>query len=266
MRPFFLLVLSFLTLVGCNLTRATTNTIAITPETEPVAVTDWQTIAPGIEERTMEMARDGGSIAPVILLRIDPAWVTFQVHYTAGVARSISEWRTYLPDAQAIINGGFFDENDRATGLTISNGQVFGQSYQGFGGMFQVEATGQVRVRSLVSEPYAGETLAQAVQAFPVLVEAGGVRAPQDDGFDEGSRRSFIAQDSAGHILLGVVPYSFVSLAELQLWLLSSGLDIQIAFGLDGTRSACMVINVPGNMATYASFDRIPTVIAVYPR
>lgn len=265
MLRLLILAMGLCALVGCNLARAT-ETISITPDIPRSTGAGWQTIAPGLEERWMDIERDDGRLARAILLRIDPAWVTFRVHYTAGGAYSISAWGARLPDALGIVNGSFFDQHDRALGLLVSDGQIYGQSFEGFGGMFQVEASGRVRVRSLVSQPYAEETLIQAVQAFPVLVEAGGIRAPQDGGFDRRARRSFVAQDNAGHIILGVIPYTLLSLAELQTWLLTSDLAVQLAVGLDGGRSTGMVINAPGSVETYASLDKVPTVIAVYPR
>ncbi|MBN1564613.1 MAG: phosphodiester glycosidase family protein, partial [Anaerolineae bacterium] len=189
-----------------------------------------------------------------------------RVHYRPGAPYAIGAWRDQLPAAAIIINGSFFDENDYALGLLVSDGQIYGQSYSGFGGMFQVDAAGLARVRSLIYEPYQGEALTQAVQAFPMLVEANGSRASQGDGFDDRSRRTVIAQDSLRRIILAVIPYATMSFNELQEWLLSSDLDVQIAFGLDGGRSTGLVINTPGLSALYPSLDKVPAVIAVYSR
>jgi exopolysaccharide biosynthesis protein len=223
-------------------------------------------VAPGIEHRDMDIRLEGSRSVRAILVRLDPAWITFRVHYSPAAPYTISGWREQLPGASIIVNGGFFDTDDYAVGMLVSDGQAYGQSYSGFGGMFQVDTGGLARVRSLVTEPYQGEALSQAVQAFPMLVEAPGVRAPQDGGFDDNSRRTLIAQDSAGRIIIVVIPYQFITLNDLQTWLLASDLDVQIALGLDGGRSTGMVISTPGYSAVYASLDKVPDVIAVYTR
>jgi exopolysaccharide biosynthesis protein len=260
------LVLITVTLLGCTLAVNVSETVTITPEIPPLVADPWQVIAPGIEQRAIDISLSRSTSARAILVRLDPAWVTFRVHYSPGTPYSINAWRDQLPDAAIIVNGGFFDENDYALGLLVSDGQAYGQPYSGFGGMFQVDTAGLARVRSLINEPYQGESLAQAVQAFPMLVEAYGARAPQDGGFDDRSRRTLVAQDSLGRILLVVIPYTAISLSELQNWLLSSDFDIQIAFGLDGGRSTSMVINTPGLSTIYFSLDKVPDVIAVYSR
>ena len=197
------------------------------------------------------------------MVRLDPAVVAFRVHYSPDDPRTLSDWRDGLPQAALVLKGSFFDETHRALGLLVSEGQIFGQSFVGFGGMFQVSASGP-RVRSLVGEPYQGETLMQAVQAFPMLIEAGGLLAPQGDGFDHRSRRTVIAQDGQGRILVAVIPDDLVSLADLQGWLITSDLNIYIALALDGGKSSGLIINTPDHSETYPSLDKVPSVIAVY--
>ncbi len=79
------------------------------------------------------------------LVRIDPAVVTFRVHYSPDDPHTINGWRDVLPQAAVILNGSFFDEMTEALGLLVSDGQFFGQSFVGFGGMFQVTASGRAR-------------------------------------------------------------------------------------------------------------------------
>jgi exopolysaccharide biosynthesis protein len=254
------------TLLGCNLAVDVSDSVTITPEMPPPGTESWQVIAPGIEYRNMTIRLDGSRSVRAILVWLDPAWITFRVHYSPAASYTISGWREQLPGAAIIVNGGFFDADDYALGMLVSDGRVYGQSYSGFGGMFQVDTGGLARVRSLVTEPYQGEALSQAVQAFPMLIETPGVRAPQDGGFDDRSRRTLIAQDSAGQIIVVVIPRQFISLNDLQTWLLASDLDVQIALALDGGRSTGMVINTPGYSAVYPSLDKMPDVIAVYAR
>ncbi len=253
-------------LAGCSLTRAAIPTPTPTFTPAPTASAGWELVRPGIEQR-MDTIPGGGLLsARAVIVRLDPAQVSFQIAYRPGEPLSLNDWRAALPGAAVIVNGGFFDETSRALGLVVSEAQSFGQSFSGFGGMFQVTDAGP-RVRSLVSEPYQGEPLWHAVQSFPMLVEAGGVAAPRGDGFDVPARRTVIAQDGAERILLILTPLSEVTFSAMQDWLLSSDLDVRIAFALDGGRSTGMLIDYPDNPDdVYAAFDRLPSVIAVFPR
>jgi hypothetical protein len=255
-------MLVWLMVFGCTLTRVT-DTATLPPSATPAPVSDWQIIAPGIERRDVDLRLNGGRRTRAVVLRFDPAQVTFRVHYSPDDPHFITGWQEALPQAAVILNASFFDESHTALGLLVSDGQIFGQSFVGFGGMFQVSTTG-VRVRSLVSEPYLGDGLIQAVQAFPMLIETGGVLAPQGDGFDRRSRRTVIAQDTQGRILVAVIPYDMVSLADLQTGLITSDLNITIALGLDGGKSSGLIVNVPGHGETYPNLDKVPSVIAVY--
>ncbi len=249
-------------LLSCNLRMAQTLPRQ-TPDPAP-ETTVWQTIEQGVERREMVFSA-GDRRAHAVLIRVDPAQVLVRVHYSPGEPYSLDEWRAQLPQAILIVNGGFFDHSDLALGLVVADDVPFGESFSGFGGMFEVGGAG-IRVRSLVGEPYAGEPLNQAVQGFPMLIETGGVMAPRGDGFDQPSRRTAVGQDRSGRIIFIVVPYSFVSLSEFQDWLVASDLDLNIAVGLDGGRSTGMIVQTPGNSEFYPAADRLPCVIAIYPQ
>jgi uncharacterized protein YigE (DUF2233 family) len=250
-------------LIGCNAVRVADQHSLVTPETGSNAGNGWRTVTRGVERCDMHLPIASQTTqGRMMLVRLDPAVVTFRVHYSPGAPRWLAEWRDLLPQAAVLVNGGFFDETDQALGLLVSDGVFSGQSFVGFGGMFQVTGGG-VRVRSLVSEPYQGEPLLQAVQAFPMLIDPARMPVLEGDEFDQRARRAWAGQDSAGRILFGVT-HDWISLAELQRWLLSSDLDLQVAFALDGGRSAGLLVNVPGADETYAAVDQLPAVIAVY--
>lgn len=245
---------------------AVTPVVTATPlPAQPPFDTDssgWQQIAPGIEQRTLELAVSGFN-PETVMVRLDPALVTFRVHYRPGDPLSLTEWGAQLPDAHLIVNGGFFNESDFATALVVSDGVASGASYTGFGGMFQVVGGG-VTVRSLASQPYAGEALTQAVQSFPMLIEHDGVLAPRGAGFDQRSRRTFIAQDRAGRIIIGAIPYGTVSFAGLQDGLLASDLNIAVALALDGGRSTGLLLRMGEAVQNYPALSPLPLVIAAY--
>ncbi|HLA43725.1 MAG TPA: phosphodiester glycosidase family protein, partial [Aggregatilineales bacterium] len=164
-----------------------------------------------------------------------------------------------------VVNANFFTETGHAVGLVVSDGQVSGDSLQGFGGMFLVNGA-EVRVRSLVQEPYYGESYEQVAQGFPMLIEPGGIAASTGDGFDDPSRRTIIAQDFAGNILVMTTPAGRLTLRNAQRWLLDSRLNISIAFGLDGGKSSGLYFGGVENETLYPSVEPIPVIISAHVR
>ncbi|MBI5928254.1 MAG: phosphodiester glycosidase family protein [Chloroflexi bacterium] len=256
-----LLILTLLWMVtACSLSS--------TPQKTPSPVTNtalpqtWTTTHPGVEYRTITV----NNKFDMVVVRLDPAQVYFRVHYYAGDPPDFSQWRTELANAVVFVNGNFFDENNQAIGLVVSDGNQYGYSLVDFGGMFEIDTNGMVRMRSLVQEPYQGEFLQQAVQGFPMLVKVGGVRAPTGEGFDVPSRRTIIAQDMQGRILLMSTGISgTISLNDLQVWLLGSDLEINVAFNLDGGRSTALVLTRPGQDPLFIPpASDLPIMLAVY--
>ncbi len=257
-------------LLACNATFLNqpdnTPEIPPSPVSTPQADPDWQQLAPGMEYRVLRVAPPYTTRAfDLPAARLDPAQVDFRVHYTPGEWYLMSEWRTRLDGALLIVNANFFNALSNAVGLVASDGQRFGNSFEGFGGMFQVTEQG-ARVRSLVVEPYAGEPLDQAAQGFPMFIEPGGVAASTGPGFDDPSRRTIIAQDTAGRVLILTTPAGLMTLRETMQWLLQAPLEIDVAFGLDGGKSVGLYVQHPDGDLFYPSLDPIPVVIAAYPR
>jgi len=264
-RPLHVLaaLVKALILVGCNLTslpgftpQPPTPILTATPSAAP----GWGWAALGVETRTL-IPPGLGPLSQVILYRFDPAHVTFKAH-VAGVPLRSGEWRTALPNALGSVNANFFTPENIPIGLVVSDGGVIGASLVNRGGMFQV-SNGVARVRSLIEEPYNGELLEQAVQGFPMLVVN---RQPiyQEPRVDRTSRRTVVAQDSAGRILILITPLLGMTLNEAAAFLSADGeLDIVYALNLDGGGSTLLVAP---NGVELPSFDPVPVVLAFYTR
>jgi exopolysaccharide biosynthesis protein len=257
--PIFVLSVVFATL-ACSIST-TVDTPAPSNEPSTPLPADWVTVGTGIEYRKLTVNN-----FEMTVVRVDPTQVYFRVHYRPEDPLSFSAWRNELIDAAVFVNGSFFDENNQALGVLVADGNQYGYSLTGFGGMFQVDPNGVARVRSLVQEPYQGEFLQQAVQAFPMLIEVGGVAAPTGEGFDVPSRRTVIAQDFQGRILLMSTGLAgTLSLNDLQSWLLNSGLDLNIAVNLDGGKSTAMSLNRQGETPLLVpALSDLPVILAVY--
>lgn len=223
----------------------------------------WTLLANGLESRTWRPPGTSG-LSGFSAVRIDPGYYTFRVHYSPGAPRTVSEWRDALPGAAVIVNANFFDPQFNALGLIVSDGVASGQSFYGYGGMFQVSG-GFPRVRSLAFEPYGGEFLEQAAQAFPMLMINGGANYERLQG-DSSSRRTIVAQDSQGFIIFIASNGLFgMRLADLSSALASSDMGLTNALNLDGGGSTMLAVLLP-NPSIVPSFDAVPAVIAAYPR
>lgn len=223
----------------------------------------WYAAARGIDVRYEDWkATDGTDDDTVTIARIDPRMVTLSVGYQPDKPLLMSQWMQQ-ENAAAIINGGYFDQNDRATALVISNGQSYGSTYSGFGGMLSVASNGSINLRSLSQQPYdPGDSLTQAIQCSPMLV-AGGKRTQFNDTSSQ-SRRSMVAMDSQGKLLFISSPDEVFSLDQLADMLVSSDLSIKTALNLDGGASTGLFVN--GNEQTHVTIDSyvlLPLVVIV---
>jgi Phosphodiester glycosidase len=229
----------------------------------PTATSEtWETLALGLERRTYTPPNN--AFGTLIVLRIEPALYTFRAHYRPQAALTLAGWREALPNATAFVNANYFDPQGNALGLVVSDGVVYGQSLVNMGGMLQVQG-GVPRVRSTRIEPYMGEALEQAVQAFPMLVTNEATVFTDWQG-DRISRRTVVAQDAQGRILLMATPLIGISLVDLAAYLPTTDLGIVSALNLDGGGSTMLSIAAGAQPYTLNSFDAVPTILAVYPR
>ena len=224
----------------------------------------WLPAGPAAQVRRLRISV-GGQVAPVSVVRLDPARVRFSVGYQPATPPSLYEWATNT-GALAVINGGFFDETGQTVALLVHAGTSNGTSYAGRGGMFAVTAEGTVTLRALADTPYdPNEPLAEALQGWPMLVRPGGVAAySAEDGARD--RRSALALDQAGRVLLIAAPTAAFTLAELSTWLATSDLALAAAVNLDGGASTGLVLLSATNPERLDAFASLPIVLMALPR
>jgi uncharacterized protein YigE (DUF2233 family) len=265
MRSCLQWAVGLLVLVGCFMSMPASPTSAPfssspTPETE----TEWETLAPGLEQRVYQP--DGNFLGQLHVVRVDPAVYTFRAHYRPGDPLGIARWAETLSSPIAFVNANFFDPQAAILGLLVADGVVYGQSYQDRGGTF-AKQNGIPRLRSNIQEPYQGETLEQAVQGFPMLVLNGEIAFSSTQG-DQVTRRTVVAQDRSGRILLMMTPLIGISLTDLSAFLAEADMEIVNALNLDGGGSSMLYYRSPGveTPFTFPSLDPVPAVLAVYAR
>ena len=232
-----------------------------TPEPED---TGWQTLAPGVEWRRL-WADTGAGRERLHLIRFEPDQIRLRVIYQRGRPRHVSQWASILPNALVVTNAGYFTPEHQATGRIISDSIASGRTHAGFAGMLAVEPDGTTTLRWLQAQPYRpDEKLTQAVQSFPMLVKPGGKMGfPPDADEGQRSRRTIVAQDTAGRFVLIASPEFRFSLHELAVWLTESDLDLDIAMNLDGgTSTGLWTRNHQHNVESGVP---IPAVIVIEP-
>jgi exopolysaccharide biosynthesis protein len=263
----FLLCLLAPILGGCDLLPSiTVNGTPITKSNNTSAnsstLNRWVTLAPGVALRTEEWQTPAGDKDIATIVRFDPHHIKLSIGYQPAQPLLLSEW-IQKEQATAIINGGYFDSQNNATALVVSNGRAFGSSYNGFGGMLSVDSQGDINLRSLNQHPYdPGEQLEQATQSDPMLVVPGG-RRTQFNANASNSRRSVVAMDKQGRLLLIVLPGLAFSLDELADKLVASDLSIDEALNLDGGASTGLYVNAGNQHVAINSLAKLPLVIIV---
>jgi uncharacterized protein YigE (DUF2233 family) len=248
-------------LLGCNLS-VTVNGTPVTSPANGSQLNVWNKVAPGVEVRYEDWKNPGGDHDTVTIMRFDLRKLKLSVGYQPAQPLFINEWMQQQR-AIAIINGGYFDQQDKATALVVSNGKIFGESYVGFGGMLSVDSHGKVSVRSLSQKPFDPneEQLQQATQSVPMLVLAG--KRTQFSANASQTRRSIVAMDRQGRLLLIASPGQVFSLDQLADQLVSSDLSIDAALNLDGGASTGLYANAGNSHVAIDSLVRLPLVIII---
>ncbi len=237
----------------------------ISSGSNPSALNVWSEASPGVELRYEDWKIPGGNEDIVSIVRFDLHKVHLTVAYQPSKPLLLSQWMQQ-EQAIAVINGGYFDQQHNATGLVISNGQVFGTSYQGFGGMLAVSNQGQVQLRYLSEQPFtANDDLQQATQSAPMLVLPGGKRATFNADASS-SRRSVVAMDKQGRLLFIASPNEAFTLDELADLLVASDLSINVALNLDGGSSTGLYMHAGNQHVAIDSLAQLPIVIIVKKR
>ena len=264
MLKFYIVVLILTLLPACNLQSISTQ---LPPAIASPIATDtndeadgWETISDGLEWRIY--VPDSGELVQLYVIRIALEKFRFRALYREGDPLRINDWQAIEPDADVIINANFFDPDNNVIGLLVSDGVVYGQASQNRGGIFAVQ-DGVASVRSNQTQPYQGEALEQAVQASPFLVE-NREQAYFQTASSQLSRRTIIAQDIDGNILIMATPLLGLSLFDLSAYLPTTDLNIVNALNLDGGGSTMMT--VPSADLLIPSLDAVPSILAVYAR
>ena len=228
---------------------------------------NWSVLQPGFERRVIDIYdAQNQRVESLYIWRLDQKNFRLDVAHDAR-PKTLQTWQEET-HAAVVLNGGYYSiENETYSpdGLTIVNGEAVGRSFEGFGGMLAINQTG-AELRWLAQKPYNPfESLQAALQSFPILVEPGGqlgFGAERENHVQ--ARRTVIAQDRDGRILLMVAPQGYFTLHQLSVYLTESDLNLDIAINLDGGGSTGILVANPQEVIP--TNRPIPFVILVFPR
>jgi uncharacterized protein YigE (DUF2233 family) len=250
-------------------TRTPRPTVTPTPTATPPA---WSALAPGISRAYLPVPIPDTPEADFHLyaLRIDPRLVDFEVAWD-GAARTMADWQS-VTQAEVVINGGFFNGDNRPIGRIVIDGELYGTALDpleriGVPGLFTV-IDGEVEIYSLGRSTAVPNDMQfdWVVEAYPMLLLPGGRPAyPRDD---EGprARRTVVGIDRAGYVVIVLCDGPIFSLSELSRWLAHSNLNLDVALNFDGGRSSGMAVNAGAEHVLIPSYVPLPIVLAVSPR
>lgn len=222
----------------------------------------WTTTQAGVEIRREQWKGASGNTDTVTITRFDPKKVKISIGYQPGDPQPLKTWMKQS-NAIAVINGGFFNDQNIATALLISNGQSYGASYEDCCGMFSVDNQGQIAIQALANQPYDPNTqqLEQAIQCQPMLIENGKRTQFQENAAS--SPRSIIAMDTQGRLLFIVSPSAAFTLDETADLLQQSDLQLKTALNLDGGSSTGLYFNSGNQQVSLDPVSPLPIVIIV---
>ncbi len=226
----------------------------------------WTPLAPGLEIRRDPIPNEVFDDSEALILRIDPAQYAFRATYSQLNPRRLSGWEVWAGAPPVVVNAGFFETDSTPVGMVIVDGERYGTSLSGHGGML-ASKDGVISLRSLAQTPYhPGEEFDYAVQGRPMLLDPGGVPVNFDLSA-ELSRRTAVAVDAEGRIMIVVVNDLAVSLYELRDWMrYHPDIDFYAAFNLDGGGSTSIAINAGDTDLLIDSWWRLPGAMAFYPK
>ncbi|HNT29691.1 MAG TPA: phosphodiester glycosidase family protein [bacterium] len=245
---------------------ATTRTVNESNEPSWSLSDDWQHISDGMEIRRWILFTSNNELFPentFVALRINPSNFAVRVHNQPANPLSVSDWQKQT-GATLIVNGNFFDDAYETTGFLLIDGEKQGvPNKEGYDGMLYVTHDDNTGIRETKQKPYTDEEqLSYALQNFPLLVSSGGIPAVRTDS-GKLARRSIIAMDTSGNLILLVTQSGWCSLYDVAQQLSMSDMSIDTAFNLDGGTSSGLSL-VSDTVSYDVASVPVPNVIALY--
>lgn len=197
----------------------------------------------------------------ILLFQIDPTKVEFDfVEKLPG--QDISSWSQEFTDALFVINGFYFQEDLKPSGLVLDDGKRLGHKTfeEHLSGFIQLKP--KFEIFDTEDIPLKTIQATDGGQTFPFLIKNGDVAVEKDSGLL--ARRSFLGQDTQGIVYVGIVPQDPVSLFTLSQRLATMDIDWKHVINLDGGPSSGLVVQTESEQKTFPNYISVPNVIMAF--
>jgi exopolysaccharide biosynthesis protein len=229
------------------------------------ASSPWTSFATGAQYTWQPYyTQDRVFLGNIFVVRIAPDGALFRVDYRPGVRQTVQAWASEMPSAILVINASYFDGAGRPVGLVkLGNDLLSTPTQNAESGMFYTRADiPQILPHVNMDLLQPSDTYSEGFEGYPVLISGQKVASFKDTP-TERARRSVIAQDTQGNILVLYTSSVELSLTEMANWIQTSGLHIVTAINLDGGSSS--QIHVAGTAPSLVQGDApVPVVFTVY--
>lgn len=225
----------------------------------------WTAVAPGLWYRAWPVPRgDDTPDAKAHVFRADPRVVHVTVIDARTPTRNIATAEQLRTESKAyvVVNGGFFDENERPLGLVVSDSKETNPVRKVDQGIFLIAAGKPAIQHSREPLPY---DIDMALQSGPRLVVGGHALSLKP----QVSRRTSVCLPGDGTVMIATVPVP-ISLSDLAASLVLStaegGLGCWEALNLDGGPSTQLSAAMPTLNLDVPGGWGVPNGLAILPK
>ncbi len=219
---------------------------------------------PGLDHRVLSVSVDG-SEGRLQVVEVDPRRWDIRVLEASDLGMEVADAGTFgrRTGAKAVINGGFFDENNQPLGLVVIDGKVRNRKHPANWGIFLMDDDVPKIIHQRDYRPR-GETY--ALESGPRLVVDGRITSLKP----RKAFRSAIGITGDGRVVLVATENITLNLADFARILARSksenGVGCMEALNLDGGPSTQIHIHTPSDRFSLAGGWGVPTAIGVFPK
>jgi uncharacterized protein YigE (DUF2233 family) len=226
----------------------------------------WKELRTGIEQQVFVLPQDSGSKLEVNVVRINPAKYAVRVVDTYGtLTRQHVQYPVYTIGQIApiikplvMINGGFASSYTLPipAGLLVDNNRVvtrLNTLSKTQSGVLCIKGSS---VRILRKEQYVKEDCVSALQAGPLLLDAPGKLGISQAERAKKFRRSFVATDGKGNLIMGVT--NEASLHDLAKFLAKAeptGIQATAVLNLSGDIESALYVKTDSKEIIFGMID-----------
>lgn len=264
--PLALFLFLLLSGSGCVKAPSTpTSTPPTSPSTEAPKEIEhsWTSPTKGLRLLTVP-ARTTHPLSGLTLVEVDPTYVRATLVHDETAPRTVEGWLETEDTALLAINGSYFHEDLFPSGYLVAGGERIGDR------AFDWSRSGTWILDTqtiLFEEPEIPADIfgKQAVlQSYPILIKQGVPAIQEDSG--KIAARSFVGLDASGHVLVGCLPRTQVSLFTLANELTKLPVTWEAALNLDGGPSSGCAFRFDEAPTTYDSLTTVPNAILLLPK